>query len=192
MQYLAIAALAGAAYFGSTLVPGITLEPQALAAGAIGLGCTCTALAMRRLGARGGLPRSLADRRGDPLGPGHRRGDVSRWRGPGQVSFTSAATFLVVSITAALANLDRPEAALGYLSVLCADVAAGLGLVAADVAGQWTFGFDRYAIAAGACGLFQVGLGAWLGRPSRIPQPGRPLRSFVWPLRHLGLIVAGL
>ena len=191
VQYLAIGALAAAAYFGSTLVPGITLGEQALAAGAIGLGCTCTALAMRwweleetyRVPWRiGGLALSVLALLGSTL--------PMVWTGT--VTFTAATTFLVVAITAALANLDGPEAALGYLSLLCANVAAGLGLVAADVTGRWSFGFDRYAIVAGACGLIQVGVGAWLGRSSRMPQPGRALRSFVGPLRHLGLIVAGL
>lgn len=191
VQYLALAALSGAAYFGLALVPGFTLGQQALAAAAIGLLSTCVALAMRwpdlhesyrapwRIGGLVLLALGIV-------------GATAAMVLAGSVSFVAAATFLVVAVAASLATFDRPRRELGFLTVICADVAAGLGLVAADLQWRWALGFDHYAIAAGASGLIQLGLGAWLERPTSMPVAGGPRRSFVLPLRHLGLGVAVL
>ncbi len=58
VQYLAIAAMAGAAYFGSTLLPSVTLEQQALLAAGMGLGCSVVLLVLRGFRERA-VPASL-------------------------------------------------------------------------------------------------------------------------------------
>ncbi|MGZ3388857.1 MAG: hypothetical protein ACXVCF_04635, partial [Isosphaeraceae bacterium] len=95
--------------------------------------------------------------------------------------------------TAAAVNLDRRETALGYLAVLCANVAAGLALVTGDVSWRWALGLERYAIVAGLAGLAEVGLGAWSGRGRHDQSPAdRISDSYAWPWRHLGLVLAGI
>ena len=49
VTYLGVAALAGAFYFGSTLVPGTTISGQALLAAAIGCACWSTKWLLCRL-----------------------------------------------------------------------------------------------------------------------------------------------
>ncbi|MGO9913696.1 MAG: hypothetical protein ACLQIB_03135 [Isosphaeraceae bacterium] len=51
LTYFVVACLAGSAYFGSTLVPGMTWAGQALLAAGMGFGCWATRLLLRRLGA---------------------------------------------------------------------------------------------------------------------------------------------
>ena len=89
VQYLAIASLAGAAYFGSTLLPAITLDQQALGAAMIGLFCALVVLLLR--GCRSAesfrLPwthgalilSAVALRRGDDRDASGRRHLVSGW-----------------------------------------------------------------------------------------------------------------
>ena len=61
-----------------------------------------------------------------------------------------------------------------------------------DVARHWELGFDQYAIVAGLTGLAEIGLGAWLGRGQRDQEPDHISSRYVWPLRHIGLLLAGL
>ena len=110
----------------------------------------------------------------------------------GATSFLAALAFLLVSATAVLANIEERKEALGYLSLLSANVSAALGLVTADVTWHWVLGFERYAVVAGLAGLIEVSLGALLGLITREEGPRKPLRSYVWPLRQLGLIVAAV
>ena len=125
------------------------------------------------VGARGGLTAFHGGSAGWPFPCWRSWGPRSRWSGRGQSrsppprrSSSSRSRPLWQTSTA-------PRRHWATFPSCARNVAAGLGLVAADVAGRWSFGFDRYAIVAGACGLIQVGLGAWLGRSSRMPQPGR-------------------
>ena len=110
----------------------------------------------------------------------------------GATSFLAALAFLLVSATAVLANIEERKEALGYLSLLSVNVSAALGLVTANVTWHWALGSERYAVVAGLAGLIEVSLGALLGLITREEGPRKPLRSYVWPLRQLGLIVAAV
>ena len=111
----------------------------------------------------------------------------------GATSFLAALAFLLVSATAVLANIEERKEALGYLSLLSVNVSAALGLVTANVTWHWALGSEtRTRSVAGLAGLIEVSLGALLGLITREEGPRKPLRSFVWPLRQLGLIVAAV
>ena len=96
LTYLAAAALAGACYFGTTLVPGITLADQALAAALLGFAFWAARAQLRRRHAAHGVSRPMApggtgsDRRG------HDRRELAprvRWgsaRGPGRGRLSSS------------------------------------------------------------------------------------------------------
>jgi tetratricopeptide (TPR) repeat protein len=193
VQYLAIAAMAGAAYFGSTLWPSITPEQQAAWAAGMGLGCSVVFLLQGKLGAsssfrlpwaHGGLALCSIAILGATVAMGL----------AGTPSFWGALTFLMVSLASAALNLERRESALGYLALLAGNVAGALAIVTFDIAGHWgrALGLDRYAILAGLAGLVEISLGAWLGRAQRDSVPPPIGASYVWPLRHFGLVLASL
>jgi len=192
VQYLAISSLAAAAYFGSTLLPAITLGQQALGAAMIGLCCALVVLLLR--GCRSAEAYRLPWTQGALTlsGVALVAATIAMLQ-LGATSFLGGLSFLTVSLTAAAVNLDRREAAVGYLAVLCANLAAGLAIVTGDVSWHWALGLDRYAIIAAFAGLAEVGLGAWTGSGRREETAGdRVFDDYAWPLRHLGLVLAGL
>ena len=192
VQYLAIASLAGAAYFGSTLLPAITLGQQALGAATIGLFCSLVVLLLR--GCRSAESFRLPWTHGALTLSGVALvATTIAMLQVGATSFLGSWSFLIVSLTAAAVNLDRRAAALGCLAVLCANVAAGLALVTGDVSWHWALGLDRYAIVAGLAGLAEVCLGAWTGFGRHDENPADRISDcHAWPLRHLGLVLAGM
>ena len=192
VQHLAIASLAGAAYFGSTLLPAITLGEQVLGAAMIGLFCALVVLLLR--GCRSAESFRLPWTHGAMiLSAAALVAATVAMLQVGATSFLGGWSFLIVSLTAAAVNLDRRETALGYLAVLCANVAAGLALVTEDVSWRWALGLERYAIVAGLAGLAEVGLGAWSGRGRHDQSPADCISdSYAWPWRHLGLVLAGI
>ena len=192
VQYLAIASLAGAAYFGSTLLPAITLGQQALGAATIGLFCSLVVLLLR--GCRSAESFRLPWTHGALILSGVALvATTIAMLQVGATSFLGVWSFLIVSLTAAAVNLDRRETALGYLAVLCANLAAGLALVTGDVSWHWALGLDRYAIVAGLAGLAEVCLGASSGLGRHDENPADRISDFyAWPLRHLGLVLAGI
>ncbi|MGC8639119.1 MAG: hypothetical protein ACP5XB_04490 [Isosphaeraceae bacterium] len=191
VQYLAIAAMSGAAYFGSTLLPSISLGQQALGAAGIGLGCSLVFLllqpfrttdAFRLPWAHGSLVLSALAIAGATLA----------MLQAGTPSLLGACAFLAVSLAAAVLNLEQRETALGYLAVLCANMAGALAIVSLDLTRHWGLALDRYAILAGLAGLAEISLGAGLGRDNRDQDPRRISSSYVWPPRHLGLFLPAL
>ena len=192
VQYLAIASLAAAAYFGSTLVPTITLGQQAIGAALIGLFCGLVDLLLR--GCRATEPFRLPWAHGALVLSGVASVAMTiAMLQIGATTFLSAWCFLVVSLTAATVNVDRRVTALGYLAILSLNVAASLALITADVTGHWALGLDRYAIVAGLAGLAEVCLGVLLGAGRRDPGSAeRYSETYAWPLGHLGLVLTGL
>ena len=192
VQYLAIASLAGAAYFGSTLLPAITLDQQALGAAMIGLCCSLVVHLLRGCGSAESFRLPWIHGALTLSGVALVATTIAMLQ-VGATSFLGAWSFLIVSLTAAAVNLDRRETALGYLAALCTNLGAGLALVTGDVSWHWALGLDRYAIVAGLAGLAEVCLGAssGLGRHNENPANRIP-GCYAWPLRHLGLVLAGM
>jgi tetratricopeptide (TPR) repeat protein len=189
VQYLAIAAMAGAAYFGSTLLPSITLGQQALLAAGMGLGCAVVFLLLQ--GFRASDPFRLPWAHGSLiLSALAILGATAAMGLNGTASLLGARTFLAVSLAAAVLNLDRRQPVISYLALLCGNMAAALAIVSFDFSRQW--GTDRYAIVAGLAGLAETCLGVWLGRGHRDQDSRRISASYIWPLNHIGLILAGL
>ena len=192
VQYLAIATLAAAAYFGSTLLPAITLGEQALAAALIGLGCSLVVLLLRGYRSSEAYRLPWAHGALTLSGVAILATTVAMLQ-LGATSFLGVWSLLTVSLAAAALNLDRSNAALSYLAMICANLAAGLALVTGDVQWHWALGLDRYAIIAGLAGLAEVALGEWTGSGRRESTSGdHILDDYAWPLRHLGFVLAGL
>ena len=192
VQYLAIGSLAAAAYFGSTLVPTITLGQQALGGGLIGLFCGLVVLLLR--GCRATEPFRLPWAHGALVLSGVASVAMTiAMLQIGATTYVSAWCFLVVSLTAATVNVDRRVTALGYLSILSLNVAAALALVTGDVTGHWALGLDRYAIVAGLAGLAEVCLGVLLARAAAMRVPLKASsqltsgRSGIWGLASRAL-----
>ena len=192
VQYLAIASLAGAAYFGSILLPTITLGQQAVGAAMIALACALVVLLLRGCRAtrsyrlpwtHGALVLSCA-------------GIVAATTAMLQLgvpSFLGGWCFLLVSLTAAALNLEHREEAVGYLAVISANFAGALAIVSGDLTWHWALGLDRYAMVASLCGLAEVCLAVWSGVGRGDRDAGESLRAcYAWPFGHLGLILAGV
>ena len=118
VQYLGIAALCGAAYFGSTLVPAITLHEQALGASGIGLGCSVVFLLLRPF--RAGEPVRIPWMHGSLiLSALAILGATVAMTLAGTTSLVGTRTFLTVSLAAAVLSLERrspPSAILPYFA----------------------------------------------------------------------------
>ena len=78
LTYLAVAASSGACYFGSTLVPGVTIAGQGLLAATIGCVCWTVYRLLIRLRRRGPVSTTVVPVCRRPHGPRARRGDSRR------------------------------------------------------------------------------------------------------------------
>ena len=117
VTYLAIAALTGAAYFGSTLVPGITLADQALLAAGLGLGFWAIRVLLRRVNIAEAyrLPWLHAALLLMPVALFTATLHLA-WVGAN--SFTAAGAFVLVGILAVLLNRERPRTIWAYLALV--------------------------------------------------------------------------
>ena len=117
VTYLAAAALAGACYFGTTLVPGITLADQALAAALLGFAFWAARVELRRWHAAPAyhVPwlRAALALTGAAM-------FAASWHlvSVGVGSWTGAGAFAVIAALAFLLNRERPRAIWAHLALL--------------------------------------------------------------------------
>ena len=117
VTYLAAAALAGACYFGTTLVPGITLADQALVASMLGFAFWAARVELRRRHAEPAyhvpwLQAALA------LTGAAMCGATVHLASVGVGSWTGAGAFVVIAVLAFLLNRERASATWAYLALL--------------------------------------------------------------------------
>ena len=117
MNYLAVAALAGAGYFGTTLVPGITLADQALAASVLGFAYWAARAELRR---RHAAPAYHIPWLHAALALTGLALVAANWHlaSVGVGSWTGAGAFVVIAVLAFLLNRERPLALWAHLAIL--------------------------------------------------------------------------
>ena len=160
--YLATAACAGAVYFGTTLMPGVTLAHQGFLASLLGLAYFSIGPILTLRGVDPSYRRPFIHA---ALGMSTLAlfAAISSLFGPGFVALPAALALLVVALIAVLVNRDEPNPLLGYHSVFSGNL--GLILLALWAGGRWGNGLNaaQFAMAAGAIGL----IGAILGNRLR-------------------------
>jgi hypothetical protein len=183
VAYLATAALAAAGYFGSTLVPGMTLADRAVRGAVLGLSYCLVAVVLRLRG-RAQSPYAppfddsalvmsvlAAIAAGVALFP---------W---GYVPLAPVLALFTAALAAGLANRQERLAWAGYFTV--ASASAGYLLLALHAGDRWRDGLTpgQLASAAALAGLFCAGLGRRLRRHS---PAGRAAENAVYsrPLLH--------
>jgi hypothetical protein len=185
--YLSCAATVGAAYFGTTLVPGMAVGTQALIAAVLGLGFW-------------GVERALRARRVDEaylrplihvslaLMTVAMAGAAVSVAWPGRITLEAASTFLLVGLLALLIGLDVPGGALAVLAVI--DLNIGLALLLDHLDARWRLGLhpSGFAMAAMSASFVQALLGDWLAR--RVEEAGlvRNAGFYVRPVLGAGFV----
>lgn len=197
--YLATAALAGAAYFGSTLAPGGTTPAgQAFGGSVLGLAYWLLGLILTRRGV-GRSYRAPLDHSALGMAALAVFGATLSVSPPDAFPLAAASAFVVVALIAVLVNLDEPNLALGYLAVASGN--AGFALLVLHTRGRWPGGLTlaHAALASATPGL----VGAWLGRrldrlkdgsasPERLAVYPMPLFHAAFAQVGLALLLCGL
>ncbi len=189
LLYLTAASMAGAAYFGSTLLPGVTLADQAL-------GAACLALVQWLLGASIGWKQADSRYRG-PLGQmSVALAIVAMFMAVGAVNsatmpLAAALALLTAASVPVLRNHHDPQQWLGYVTVIGVNV--GLAFLAMWGLGRWSVPHAavHYSLVAGAIGLGGVSIGNWLRRRERA-QPSACLAVYPKPLFEGGMVQSAL
>jgi tetratricopeptide (TPR) repeat protein len=159
VTYLGIASLTGAVYFGSTLVPGITLADKALFAAGLGLGFWAIRVLLRRVDIAEAcrLPWLHAALLLMPVALSAATLHLA-WEGAN--SFAAASAFVLVGILAVLLNRERPRTIWAYLALvslleftICGLVLSAGGTTLHAPAFGLLFMFDGLAALAVAEGL---------------------------------------
>jgi len=159
VTYLAAAALTGACYFGTTLVPGITLADKALAAGLLGYAFWAVRVILRRRHATlpYHLPRLQA---ASALMAAAMIAATLHLLQSGVGSWTGAGAFLLVSSLAFLSNREQPRLIWAFVALFgfVEFTITGLGLaVGAQNLGAHQYGLlfvtDGLALLAAAVAL---------------------------------------
>ncbi|HKI20079.1 MAG TPA: hypothetical protein VKA15_19475, partial [Isosphaeraceae bacterium] len=159
VTYLAIASLTGAAYFGLTLVSGITLADEALLAAGLGLGFWAIRVLLRRVDIAEAyrLPWLHAALLLMPVALFTATLHLA-WEGAN--SFTASGAFVLVGILAVLLNRERPRTIWAYLALvsfleftICGLVLATGGTTLSAHAFGLLFMFDGLTALAVAEGL---------------------------------------
>jgi hypothetical protein len=190
--YLAAGALAGAAYFGSSLVPGTTLAGQALLGALIGLGewALGVVLSARGAGRPYRLPLTHAALAMSALATGLATASALP---SGPASPAAAAALFVVALVAVLTNRDEPSRALAYLAALAGSLGyAFLALRAGDrLAGGLTPA--QFAAALGSAALVLAVLGERMSRFVTVGGGGSLAQAvYPGPLTHVALAQVAL
>ncbi len=197
LVYLACAALAGGAYFGSTLMPSMTMPLQALGASLIGLGFW---LANRGLAWIRPAEHHRVALRHSALAMAWMAVSLavgSLATPPGLVTAVPA-TFLAVALVVTLVGLDDPHPLLAYLSVSALAAAYGLGVL--DAPPSWASGFgsrDSFVLLALTIAAPLLAVPGWLVglvASRREAQSWTPTRLGLYrlPLIHLALVNASI
>jgi tetratricopeptide (TPR) repeat protein len=190
--YLSAAALAGAAYFGLSLVPGATLAHLALASALIALGEWVIERSLKHRGADRSYLRPLvhASLAMSALAMAAAAGSAVP---PGGVTATAAAAFAVVAFVAVMLNREGPGKALAYLAAVSGSL--GYAFFVLSAGERWGAGLDaaQDAVAAGAAGFGLAALSVWLGR-IRGPSGETPPRLAVYPgpMAHVAFVGVAL
>ena len=191
VTYLAAAALTGACYFGTTLVPGIALADQALAAALLGLAFWAARVELRRSSAAPAyhvpwLQAALA------LAGAAMIGATLHLVSVGVGSWTGAGAFAVIAALAFLLNRERPHAIWAHLALLSfvEFTVCGLGLAM----GIQNLAAHHYGLLFMADGLTMLAaaevLHSWLNRSE--PQTAADQTDGVVNARWVGTILAAI
>jgi len=170
VSWLAAAALTGACYFGTRLVPGITLADQALAAALLGFSFWAVRVELRRRSAAPAyhvpwLRAALA------LLAAAMAAATLHLMFVGVGSWTGTGAFLVIAALAVLLNRERPGAIWAHLALVSfvEFTICGLGLAI----GMQNLGANRYGLLFMADGLIllaaDLALRSWLKRSGTGP-----------------------
>ncbi len=176
VTYLAASAFAGACYFGTTLVPGITLADQGLVAALLGLAFWAARVELRRrhLAPAYHVPWLHA---GLALTGAAMLAANSHLVTVGVGSWTGAGAFAVIAVLAFLLNRERPRPFWAHLALLSfvEFTICGLGLAM----GVQNLGGYHYGLLFMADGLTMLAAAevlALLAESVRAPGRGRPAR----------------
>ena len=189
--YLAAAALAGAAYFGSGLVGGVTLAEQALLASLIGFGEWAVAARVKRRGdgaayahplihaavAMCALAMGAATASALPSGP---------------AAVAAAGAFAVVALVAALANREEPGRALASLAALSGSLGYAFFVLSAGDRVSGGLSPAQFAVAVASAAF---GIALLADRFDRIVKGGaasEALRAYPVPLVWTACVQAAL
>ena len=185
--YLACAAMTGAAYFGSTLMPGMTIGTQAIGAAVLGL-LFWLVQHVQKLGRADRAFRAPVLAAATALVAAAMAGaTVSLTTQP--ELFAPMLAFWLAGLLCLLLNLEVPTAALAYLAVLNADIGYALLAQYAGIRWHWTPPIGVHAAIAAASGL---GF-AFCGRGLRLlGERGRRGAIFAAPLFPIALAQASL
>ena len=191
VTYLAAAALAGACYFGTTLVPGITLADQALAAALLGFAFWAARVELRR---RHAAPAYHVPWLQAALALTGAAMCAASWHlvSVGVGSWTGAGAFVVIAALAFLLNRERPRAIWAHLALLSfvEFTICGLGLAM----GVQNLAAHHYGLLFMADGLTMLAaaevLRFWLNRSE--PQTAADQTGGVVNSRWAGTILAAI
>jgi tetratricopeptide (TPR) repeat protein len=165
VTYLAAAAIAGACYFGTFLVPDITLAAQALAASLLGLAFWAARVLLRRWHVSPGYSVPWLHAALALTGAGMFAANVHLIT-EGAESSTGAAAFVVIAAVGFLLNRERPRAMWAHLGLLSFVEFTICGLALA-MHGR-NLGSHHYGLLFIADGLTMLGAGellrSWLNR----------------------------
>jgi hypothetical protein len=189
--YLACAATAGAAYFGTTLVPGVSIGDRALIAAALGLVFWAVERALRTLRVDGSYLRPLIYAT-LTLMTVALAGAAAALALPGAITLAAASTFFLVGVLAVLIGLDEPAGGLAVLAVVALNI--GLGLLLPHLDARWRLGLQPagFALAAMVLALAHALLGDWLARRVERGEPARTFGTYLRPVLIAGFVQVAL
>lgn len=185
--YLATAALAGAAYFGSSLRPGVTPADQALLGAALGVVYWLLGAGLKARGIDASFRRPLDHA---ALGVSVLAVLAASYSlaATGVAALASSSTFVVVALLAVLVNRRAANPWLAYAAAVCGNV--GLVLLALHAGDRFAGGLNavQCACATGAAALAGVGVASWLRRTSG----GSAVGVYRAPLEHAAFVQVAL